>query len=503
MSIKKPRKHRPAWSVSSYGLAFISLVAALFIALGWIAYDKLEAIRIDARTSNEMEVRAQLRQAIQLLVEETQKDVQTLADWDEAKQQLSQTDYYPYWRTYRALNDGPLPSRITALDLYNQNGRNLNSTKSASLMPASLQLDRIGVRLVREGERAYLYCFLPITDGANGTRIIGYSGIKLDFVNALRDSGAVRRHINVDTLSVKATEGEVLLPEQIIGSLNYDLVTDETQAALESLLHDFYYQVGFMIAACAILLYLVAHFLLARPLLSLSGHIDALRRGEGKQDPDGFSRSLHIAELENIRASFNDYQHQLDTMRASLEQSNDQLWIQAHRDPMTGIHNRRSFEEDWEQTVSAAAGRDVAMCFMLFDCDRFKSINDSYGHQTGDEVIRAIAASLQAALRTGDRLYRLGGDEFGAILLHTDTDEARKAAQRCAESVAAYNFDRLGIKEPVSISIGIAHARGVDPTRLHALHKQADLAMYHAKKSGQRKIVFYAEHMTMASSAAQ
>jgi len=432
-----------------------------------------------------------------LLVEETQKDVQTLADWDEARQQLSQPDYYPYWRSYRALSDGPLPGHVTALDLYNKDGRNLNSAKSARLMPASLRLDRLGVRLVREGERAYLYGFLPITEGASGTQIIGYSGIKLDFLAALKNSGAVRRHVNVDTLSIKAPEGEPLPPEQIMGSLRYDLVTDETHAALESLLHDFYFQIAWMLAACSILLYLVAHFLLARPLLSLSGHIDVLRRGEGKHNPDGFSGSLHIAELENIRASLNDYQHQLDAMRASLERSNDQLWIQAHRDPMTGIHNRRSFEEDWEQTVAAAAGRDVAMCFMLFDCDRFKSINDSYGHQTGDEVIRAIAASLQAALRTGDRLYRLGGDEFGAILLHTDIEEAHKAAQRCAGSVAAYDFGRLGIKEPVSISIGIAHARGVDRARLQALHKQADLAMYHAKAPDHEKIVFYAEHMTM------
>ena len=307
-------------------------------------------------------------------------------------------------------------------------------------------------------------------------------------------------HLDIATVSLNTPDGEPLLPEAIVGSLSYDVTPDATHVALESLLRDFFYQIAFLLAACSILLYLVLHFLLAKPLQSLSGHIDALRRGNGKHQPDGFSGSLRIAELENIRASLNDYQRQLDDMRASLEQSNDQLWTQAHRDPMTGIHNRRSFEEDWQQTMATVSGRDVEVCFMLFDCDRFKAINDSYGHHVGDEVIRGIATALQGALRTGDRLYRLGGDEFGAILLHTDADEAGKAALRCSESIAAYDFGRLGIKEPVEISIGIAFARGADPSRLQALQRQADLAMYHAKGHAQKKIVFYAEHMTMEQS---
>jgi diguanylate cyclase (GGDEF)-like protein len=498
--MSEPRKHRPAWSASSYGLGFIVLVVVLFGALGWIAHSKLDTIRSEAHISAEREVRAELREAVRSLVERTQQDAQTLAEWDEARQQLSQTGYYSYWRTYRALNDGPLPSRITALDLYDKNGRNLNSTRTAAIMPISLQLDRLGVRLVRENKHAYLYCFLPITESASGTQIIGYSGIKLDFLSALKESGVQHPHLDIATVSLNTPDGEPLLPEAIVGSLSYDVTPDATHVALESLLRDFFYQIAFLLAACSILLYLVLHFLLAKPLQSLSGHIDALRRGNGKHQPDGFSGSLRIAELENIRASLNDYQRQLDDMRASLEQSNDQLWTQAHRDPMTGIHNRRSFEEDWQQTMATVSGRDVEVCFMLFDCDRFKAINDSYGHHVGDEVIRGIATALQGALRTGDRLYRLGGDEFGAILLHTDADEAGKAALRCSESIAAYDFGRLGIKEPVEISIGIAFARGADPSRLQALQRQADLAMYHAKGHAQKKIVFYAEHMTMEQS---
>lgn len=493
----EPRKHRPAWSVSSYGLGFIVLLVVLFGALGWTAYSKLEAIRSEARISAEREIRTELREAVRSLIEKAQQDVQTLADWDEARQQLYQTGYYAYWRTYRALNDGPLPSRIVALDLYDRNGRNLNSTRTAALMPASIQLDRLGVRLVREHKRAYLYCFLPITESASGTQIVGYSGIKLDFLKALKESGVQHRHLDIATVSIDTPEGKPILPEAIVGNLRYDVAPDATQVALESLLHAFYYQIAFLLAGCSILLYLALHFLLAKPLLSLSGHIDALRRGKDSHRPDEVSGSLRIAELENIRASLDDYQHQLDDMRASLEQSNDQLWVQAHRDPMTGVHNRRSFEEDWQQTMATVSGRDVEVCFMLFDCDRFKAINDSYGHHVGDEVIRGIATALQSALRTGDRLYRLGGDEFGAILLHTDAEEAGKAAVRCADSIAAYDFGRLGINEPVEISIGIAFARGADPSRLQALQREADLAMYHAKGHAQTKIVFYAEHMTM------
>jgi diguanylate cyclase (GGDEF)-like protein len=495
------RRHRFAWSASTYGLGFIVLVVVLFGALGWIAHSKLDAIRTHARISAEREVRSELQEAVRSMIEQVQQDVQSLAGWDEARQQLSQTGYYSYWRTYRALNDGPLPSRMAALDLYDKNGRNLNSTGSAALMPASLQLDRLGVELVRENKRAYLYCFLPITESANGTQVIGYAGVKLDFLTALKGSGVQHPHLDIATVSLKTPDGEALAPDAIMDNLSYDITPDATHIALESLLRDFFYQIAFLLAGCSILLYLALHFLLAKPLLSLSGHIDALRQGTAKHQPDGFSGALHIVELENIRASLNDYQHQLDEMRTSLEKSNDQLWIQAHRDPMTGVHNRRSFEEDWQQTVATISGRDVEVCFMLFDCDRFKAINDNYGHQTGDEVIRGIATALQGALRTGDLLYRLGGDEFGAILLHTDAEEAGKAALRCTESIAAYDFGRLGVKEPVEISIGISYARDADPSRLQALQKEADLAMYDAKGRDEEKIVFYAKHMTMEQSA--
>ena len=177
--------------------------------------------------------------------------------------------------------------------------------------------------------------------------------------------------------------------------------------------------------------------LLAAPLRRLSLHIDALREGQGGLLAESFTRSLPVAELEKVRHSLNDYQNKLEQMHYSLNEKNDELWTLVHHDPLTGIYNRRRFEEDWEHVLSVSSGHRLEVSLLLFDCDHFKAINDTYGHQTGDQVIQAITHSLQNTLRHGDRLYRLGGDEFATLFLDIAPNLAladRGAVHRCRES---------------------------------------------------------------------
>lgn len=99
------------------------------------------------------------------------------------------------------------------------------------------------------------------------------------------------------------------------------------------------------------------------------------------------------------------------------------------------------------------------------------------------------------ALRAGDRLYRLGGDEFATVLFGADPVSARYVADRCMEQVNQRDFAQHGIKEPVRISVGIAHAASTNDETLVQLHRQADLAMYHAKRPGQTKVIMYSSEM--------
>jgi diguanylate cyclase (GGDEF)-like protein len=244
------------------------------------------------------------------------------------------------------------------------------------------------------------------------------------------------------------------------------------------------------------LFYLMLSSVLSAPLRRLSLHIDELRRGRGGLLTKQYTRSLPMAELEKVRISLNDYQSKLEEMHLSLNEKNDELWKLAHHDPLTGIYNRRGFEEDWKHMLSVFSGHRLGVALVLFDCDHFKAINDTYGHPTGDQLLQAVTHALQNTLRHGDRLYRIGGDEFATLFLDIDLPLALHTAERCIEAISLYDFTTMGIKEPVRLSAGLAYATGTDTEKLSELPKQADVAMYHAKRPGKNKIAVFEPSMT-------
>jgi diguanylate cyclase (GGDEF)-like protein len=166
---------------------------------------------------------------------------------------------------------------------------------------------------------------------------------------------------------------------------------------------------------------------------------------------------------------------------------------------LTGIYNRRAFDKDWDLLFAPGlVKRARSVAFILFDCDHFKPINDTYGHQVGDLVLRGIAESLNMALRSGDKLYRLGGDEFATLLYDAELSQARLVAERCQDLLTRRDFTRHGVKEPIHVSIGIAYASDGDINSLNKLHKQADIAMYSAKRPGRNKIAVYSQDLSTA-----
>jgi diguanylate cyclase (GGDEF)-like protein len=240
--------------------------------------------------------------------------------------------------------------------------------------------------------------------------------------------------------------------------------------------------------------------LLLRPLRRLSNDLDAMRQGRFRADP-AHSRPMRIIEVENIRRSLYVYQMQLRKLHGSLENQNREFHSQARQDPLTGCHNRRAYEEDWESFREELKTVPQGVAFLLFDCDRFKTINDTYGHATGDRVLTLIAKALVMALRTNDRLYRLGGDEFATFLSHTTPAQAKQIAQRCQSLLDASAVADLGINEPVGISIGIAFCAADQLEQIDELPKQADIAMYTAKQPGRISIALYGEDTERAAQA--
>jgi diguanylate cyclase (GGDEF)-like protein len=169
-----------------------------------------------------------------------------------------------------------------------------------------------------------------------------------------------------------------------------------------------------------------------------------------------------------------------------LEEANAKLTDLAVTDPLTGLYNRRKFEETLNHEVSRAL-RYGPVSLLLADLDRFKSVNDRYGHLTGDDVLKAVAKVLASSCRDTDTCARLGGDEFAVILPHCEPSAAVVVRQRIEKQIAQTAITTADGALTTRLSIGVATLPG-DAGNAVALIAAADAAMYQAKQSAHEPI---------------
>jgi diguanylate cyclase (GGDEF)-like protein/hemerythrin-like metal-binding protein len=167
----------------------------------------------------------------------------------------------------------------------------------------------------------------------------------------------------------------------------------------------------------------------------------------------------------------------------ALTEANQRLEDLANTDLLTGLPNRRhamrSFAHEWSLSLE----NDTALACMMIDADGFKTVNDSYGHDAGDTVLRALSACLQHSVRTDDVVCRLGGDEFLIICAGTPQDGALKLAEKIRCEVAKLKVSVSNGEWKASISIGVA-TRDTTMSSLEDLIKKADQGLYVAKQKG-------------------
>jgi diguanylate cyclase (GGDEF)-like protein len=157
-------------------------------------------------------------------------------------------------------------------------------------------------------------------------------------------------------------------------------------------------------------------------------------------------------------------------------------------DSLTGLANRRAFLDSAAQLTQTQTARDVPVAVFMIDLDRFKSVNDRFGHSIGDEVLRIFAESAQANLRPSDIVARLGGEEFAVLLADACRDNAFKVAERIRSTFAAMAAIVGGHAVNATASIGVAIIQ--DPQQdVAALLSQADQALYRAKARGRNRVV--------------
>jgi len=174
------------------------------------------------------------------------------------------------------------------------------------------------------------------------------------------------------------------------------------------------------------------------------------------------------------------------------------IWTQANFDPLTRLPNRHMFHDRLVQEVQRAARQGHRTALLFIDLDRFKEVNDSLGHASGDELLRQTARRVRACVRTSDTVARLGGDEFTVLL--PALDEVRYVERVCAAILGALSepFDLDGEVVHVSASIGVTVAPD-DTSEPSELLKHADQAMYAAKNSGRGHFRFFTSTMQTAA----
>lgn len=198
--------------------------------------------------------------------------------------------------------------------------------------------------------------------------------------------------------------------------------------------------------------------------------------------PDGDSSGVLLAQIMQANEHL---RRRLDEAESSLQCKSEELqsyMTEARTDSLTGLPNRRALDDELSRRMAAYRRQGTPLGVLLVDVDRFKSVNDTYGHHIGDQVLKVVADSLRRAVRDCDLLARYGGEEFAVLVAGGTQEEFMNAAERVRQFVEQHPVRCEGIQLQVTISCGVAEASGGE--EIASLLRRADEALYASKTGG-------------------
>ncbi|MEM7043923.1 MAG: GGDEF domain-containing protein [Pseudomonadota bacterium] len=200
-----------------------------------------------------------------------------------------------------------------------------------------------------------------------------------------------------------------------------------------------------------------------------------------------------LSETRNMQDRTRQLEQALDESTKELASISDHLVAarqQALTDGLTGIANRRCFDERLEQLTIEATRDDEPLCLLIGDIDHFKSFNDTHGHRVGDKVLKQVALTLTQCIKGRDLAARYGGEEFAVILPQTDMEGAEKVSEQIRQSIAKKKIKMKSSGETLgAITISIGASQYVPGESLSALVDRADQGLYRAKREGRNRTV--------------
>ncbi len=183
---------------------------------------------------------------------------------------------------------------------------------------------------------------------------------------------------------------------------------------------------------------------------------------------------------------------QLSLQKKSLEETRNALKKQASRDYLTNLYNRRYFQQISQDLINIARREGGTLSIIILDIDKFKMVNDTYGHNAGDQVLKQLASILTDHTRDSDIVARLGGEEFALLLLNSDRNGAAILAEKLRKTVEDHTVT-IDSKTAISftISLGVSSADVKSDTTIDSALNDSDTALYKAKNSGRNKVVIH------------
>lgn len=211
-----------------------------------------------------------------------------------------------------------------------------------------------------------------------------------------------------------------------------------------------------------------------------------------------------LIETRNMQETNSALEQKLEASRddiASLQRDLDDVRRESMLDPLTKIANRKSFDDGLDKAIADASSGKDPLCLMLIDIDHFKKFNDTYGHQTGDQVLRLVAMTIKSNIKGKDLAARYGGEEFVAILPSTSVEVAVITAENIRKAIQAKELLKRSTNEKlgrITASLGVATFRPSDTAA--SLIERADRCLYAAKHAGRNRVI---NELDLASILAQ
>lgn len=342
---------------------------------------------------------------------------------------------------------------------------------------------------------------------------VGYSKVVNLKGNTMAEAGIL---LEGDSSKMVIFKEDLILNEEVLGKLTLGFSTEKTMKRLENQKYSLIKREAIILLLIAVGEIIALSFIIIKPVSIISNSLNNKEKegqligiipleskdefGELANKFNELSQNLNFANAElQSRVDYAD-QELIKTNNILLERSGELVELNSEfkklsiTDPLTGLFNRRHFEDVLKEEVEVTRRHGDTNSLLVIDIDNFKKVNDNYGHMHGDTVIKMISDVMKGRLRETDVLCRIGGEEFVAICRRADKESAIALAEDLRKTVEGKVVDVGKAEISVTVSVGVVTATKENiETYAENIFKYADIALYHSKDNGRNKITHYSD----------